>query len=373
MSHHTDSTLRANHHMGSLWVIGALAFLVSGCREDLPAAHFAIIPIQEIGIEYEVGSRESVPVDAVLRRIVDAALIGDTLAVLDASPPFVKMFDSGGEFAGNRVGKGDGPGEGTRPIAIGRAGPRSFIITEHKSLTLISLDAVDNGGVIENTDFDDRVFRGGAIGCGNYSFSLITTNGFEQPGALIAARTLDGTADTLSRLGPIRANSVLAQPLFIDATDEAVAFYTEEAGVPRLQVVHCDNWSIVDLAIDSLGRQQWYEPTATGFSLHPSEPPRPAGLAVTPAGVLWATQVLAGAAGADSLTLISLLEADADVQRMIAVPGWFQLLDSDARGRLVIGIQEPVPRVIVVRREGLIDLIQERGSAVSRDTARLKE
>jgi hypothetical protein len=189
----------------------------------------------------------------------------------------------------------------------------------------------------------------------------LTANGFEQPGALTVAGALLELNDTIARLGPIRANSQLAQPLFMATTHERVVYYTEEVNPPRLQIVDCDNRSTASVSVDSLGRQQWYEATATGFSLHPSEPPRPSGLAITRSGILWATQMLDGPAAADSLTLISLVTVGEDVQRVIGLQGWFQMLDSDGDGRLVLGTHEPVPRVLVVSVSTLMSQLDEHG------------
>jgi hypothetical protein len=152
--------------------------------------------------------------------------------------------------------------------------------------------------------------------------------------------------------------SLMFAPLFIAAGEDAVALYTEEADVARLQVVQCATGSVSDLRVDSLGRQQWFEETATGFALHPSEPPRPAGLAQTASGILWATHVVAGA---DSLTLVSLLRADDDVQRVVALKGWFQMLDSEPDVRLVLGSDHPVPRVLIVRTGALLDAMERYG------------
>jgi hypothetical protein len=191
---------------------------------------------------------------------------------------------------------------------------------------------------------------------------MLTTNGFEQPGAVTAARDLGAPADTLSRLGPIRANSQMAHPLFMDAGDDAVAFYTEEAGVYRLQMIDCGTRITTDIAIDSLGTQQWYEETQTGFSLHPWEPPHPAGVAVTSAGILWAAQVVeVDGESQDSLTIVSLARDGEYSRRTIALRGWYQLLDNHPDGRLVLGTHVPVSSVTVIRTGTLLDAIRERG------------
>jgi hypothetical protein len=111
----------------------------------------------------------------------------------------------------------------------------------------------------------------------------------------------------------------------------------------------------------NLGRGVVEHMLATGFSLHPSEPPRPSGLAITRSGILWATQILDGPAAADSLTLISLVTVGEDVQRVIGLQGWFQMLDSDGDGRLVLGTHEPVPRVLVVSVSTLMSQLDEHG------------
>lgn len=326
--------------------------------EQLP-----VVALEDLGVEYVAGADEAGPAESVLRLVLDAAILGDTLAVLDASPPYVKLYDGGGRFVGTRVNRGEGPGEASRPIAIGREGPRGLLVTEPKWAMLIDLDSIGDGGMRGRVGGDDRVFRGSLVGCAGEVFTLLTTNGFEQPGAVTVARDLTATADTLSRLGPIRANSQLAQSLFMDAREDAVAFYTEEVGVYRLRIIDCRTRTTSDIAIDSLGTQQWYEQTQTGFSLHPWEPPHPAGVALTSAGILWATQVVeVHGETQDSLTIVSLVRNGADTRRTLALRGWYQLLDNHPDGRLALGIRQPVSSVAVIRTETLLDAIRERGT-----------
>jgi hypothetical protein len=321
-----------------------------------------VVALEELGIEYVAGADETGPADAVLDHLVDAAILGDTLAVLDASAPFVKLFDPSGRFVGTRVNRGEGPGEASRPIAIGRAGPRYLLVTEPKWMMLIDLDSIGDAGMQSRVGRDDRVFRGSAVGCGGELFTLLTTNGFEQPGAVTVGRNLAGPADTLSRLAPIRANSQMAHPLFMDAGEDAVVFYTEEVDGNRLLTIDCGTRTTTDIAVDSLGTQQWYEETQTGFSLHPWEPPHPAGVAVTSDGILWAAQVVdVDGETQDSLTMVSLVRNGAGTRRAIALRGWYQLLDSHPDGRLVLGTHRPVSSVAVIRTETLLDVIRERG------------
>jgi hypothetical protein len=149
----------------------------------------------------------------------------------------------------------------------------------------------------------------------------------------------------------------------MDTGEDAVAFYTEEVGVNRLQMIDCRTRTATDIPIDSLGTQQWFEETQTGLALHPWEPPHPAGVALTSAGILWAAQVVDVVSQTqDSLTIVALVRNGADTQRTLALRGWYQLLDNHPDGRLVLGTRQPVSSVVVIRTETLLDAIRERGT-----------
>lgn len=337
-------------------------FTLSAC-DSMPLPESAALPVTlvEIGILEEIGIREQSEPLALFHFVNDAAFVGNRLAVLDESPPFVRFFGHGGDYLGSGVIQGDGPGEARRPLAISSWGDSSLIVSEAHRTHLIT----NRGEPIGSEANAGRFIRGSARVCSDRLARLVMARGaFEPPGAVTLGYGLTGRGeDTVATLGSIRSNGRRSHPVFVANRDSSFVMYSEEVDRSRLLEVHCKDASVHFLPVDSLGPQERFEMHDDGTqSLHPAAPPLPAGLATIANRTVWGVQQIATLRNRqDSVTVFTLI-GDGSSARHLAVHGWFQILDTAPDGRVALGTQEPVAHVAIIDGNELVEMIIARGT-----------
>ena len=338
---------------------GLTLFTSSACSREAntPGGHIReVVSLADSDLEARVGVDRPGERLATFHHVLDAVLLDTRIVVLDASPPFVRLFDRNGKFLGSAVPAGDGPAEARRPLSIARAGPDRVVVVQTDKLILL-----DSSGRHLRTYTDyGRQLAGAFEGCGGMFKFVTDHNEFEAPGTITFSRSLTLHEDTAARLGHIRSNSRRVHPFFEVTTEDRAVFYTEEAGMDRLMVVPCANRKPYGVHIDSLGPQEHFQPTGPGtFALHGAQPPRPAGLGVVNDHILWAVQVRRDSgAGSDSLTLITTIHDESRCRMYLS--GWFQILDSNG-GDVLLGAEDPTPLVLKMSASTLTNMMLRHG------------
>lgn len=166
----------------------ALSGLLNSCdhvqreNDDLPT-----LSLEQLNPAAEIGADPTGGPFATVGYVQDAVFIEDRIAVLDRSPPYVRLFSREGVFLGGIVREGDGPGEATWPLSLDRAGHGALLLTEERQVSAIGLD----GQLVDRIGDGRSVFRGGATACGNRTFVLAThaveTETGLGPGAIVVS------------------------------------------------------------------------------------------------------------------------------------------------------------------------------------------
>jgi len=330
-------------------VVGAAVLAAAAsCSGDRAArersdATTRVVTAAEIGVLADFGAREQGdPLDpmALLRQPFDAAFSGEFVLILDTSPPWVRVFDRQGRFVRALVPEGDGPGEAKRAFSLAGTGDGGFLLSHGLSISRLDRD----GNVLE-------VFRDGAVwprgvvmACGGKVYAQVETDLTQRsPGVLVripTSRPLERVfADTVAVLDPPRLSSRRQHAWFVHGDDERVAFFPGERDGARLLEVLCEDESVREIAIDSVGAGEREVFTDRGtVKVHRPEPPFPAGVGRVGDDVLWAVQAVAvtDRSESDSVTVITAFDADGGSTRVL-LDGWWQLLDADGDGNLLLG------------------------------------
>ena len=345
--------MRMNQALGASGAI----LLLFGCGQIGGDAR--VVEISELAPEVVIGLHESGDSMAVFTRVRDAAFVGREIAVLDASPPFVRVFSETGEFVGAVVGRGQGPGEADSPAGLAAAATDlgGYLVTERSRVSRIG-PAGDLLQLIRSTA--SRV-RGAVAGCdGGVQLLTVSLTG---PGAIVRVDNAAGIRDTLLVMDSMRSNTRAAHPFYALSSPRGILFYSEELHSPQLVRLSCAGQVEERIPLDSLGRPEWWENgEETGqFLLHPSQPPWPAGLAEIGEDVIWATQFTAASpVGQDSLTRVTRYKAGRAAESLV-LRGWYEILDSDLAGRVLLASAEPVGHVLVVSGRDLVRAIRRAG------------
>lgn len=325
----------------SYWVVFAGVTLGS-CSDPTADDQEAIVELESIGVQATFGLDEAAGADAVFHKPLDAALTGGVVAILDASPPWVRLFDRTGTFLHAAVKEGEGPGEAVRPLTIS-TGPNGFLVNHANGI----IELAEDGTLLSSAPIAFRAW-GATSGCGNQLLGLSMdwvprTNGATPSDVDIATALvrLDESArvlDTLATFNPVRPGSRNYHPWLVERTTGGLVLFTEEAGAGRLLEVSCEGDTRRELPIDSIGPGEVYDFRPEGQLLITSpQPPFPAGLEVVNDRVLWAVRAVESSAPGrvDSVTVITSFEGDA-VRHRVRIRGWYQLLDSNAEGSLLL-------------------------------------
>lgn len=266
-----------------------------------------------------------------LMKPLDAVFLDDGgMAVLDASAPWIRIYDHRGRFLRAIVHEGEGPGEITRPLALATDGHGALLLSHPRGVL-----GLEPGG---RTAWSSPRFRAsGAVGACGAVFALNENAGL-PPSASIVRLGPDGfPGDTVVALTPIRRHSRTYHPWFVHGDSARLAFYSEEVEQDRIIEYDCRGGQSHTISVDSLGHGMLVEMTSDGTNFRtrtaaPS-PPHPAGLAWIGGRGLWASRHIL--ATGDSVTVFSSHPSEGE--RSLAVEGWYQLYDGGEQGRILLG------------------------------------
>ncbi|HEU0076716.1 MAG TPA: hypothetical protein VFQ76_03645, partial [Longimicrobiaceae bacterium] len=90
-----------------------------------------------IGLGAEEGAAEAVIASVVAARLTGS---GSHVVVLDLFPPFVKVYDREGRLRSAFLGKGGGPTEARRPVALATAGDSLVLVADGRRISVFDLD-----------------------------------------------------------------------------------------------------------------------------------------------------------------------------------------------------------------------------------------
>jgi hypothetical protein len=289
------------------------------------------LTMDSLGVLATYGLDEAAGPNAILQRPMDAAFMGDHVLVLDASAPWVRRFERDGRFVSALVREGDGPGEATQPHTLA-ATDDGFLFSHRRGIERFSA----SGELVAS--LRDPSFRGvAAIECDG---ALLVTSESSIDADFIMARALtrlgpDGIAtDTIAVYRPARHSTRLMWTWFADARDGTLLFYTEEEERARLERRSCAGELLGELALDSIGTGLVTRATERGFVVTTARAPHPSGVARISDRTLWATRHITPER--DSVTMFEAFDA-AGGKRRLSLDGWYQILDADEEGRLLLG------------------------------------
>ena len=343
--------------MNKKTVSALCAFLpLVACSSDQPEPRDRVLTWDEIEIEAEFGNDESGNPAGLLQQVRDAVFVEGGVAVLDAAPPFIRIYDRQGRFQQAFARDGDGPGEVRNPIALERTRSAGFLITERARAHEVD----STGRWIRTITPPDMAVRGAAPSCnGDVVLLARRSTEWEGGGVLLRYDTRGTEPDTLAKLRGIRSNTRVSHPLFARGGPDGIVLFSEEVDSQRVLQISCDG-EITELARISAGPQEKWEMADNGLgALHPAHPPLPAGIALVESRPLWALQrVDSTAQGIDSVTVFTL--GDKGRSKSISVRGWYTILDDEGES-LLVGSHHPVAHVRVLSMATLRRLIERRG------------
>lgn len=313
--------------------LALFGLILAGCQSTESTPSPPKVSLEDIGILAQFGD-SSDAVLGILDRPEDAVFLDNAIAVLDRSDPYVRVFDLRGKYITSLVPDGGGPGEAHGPVAIEAFGSHGLLIAEPKRLSV--LDSV--GRWVRGFGPWAGMFRGAVASCRRELIALHTAKDEAYPHAALTKLKLDESPpDLLLTLDTIRGFSRRPHPFFAEVDDGHVVLYTEEARLPRLLQLDCDTGDTTSIALNELGAPQWWESGGGGgWNLHPPEPPYPAGVGITPLGVVWAVQELDTVdTKVDSLTRVSWVAAGTPDRNTVMLLGWLDLVDTNSDGLML--------------------------------------
>lgn len=289
-------------------------------------------PIELADLEgvVEFGSDASSPL-SLLHRVVDGVFLGDEIVILDASSPWIRVYDRSGSFRRSMLEEGQGPGEAEDPVMLGSSRDEELLVHDRRGVLHL-----DRTGALQSFTprTPDYMSRGTVQACADDLFAMGYPPMGEDPPGVISRIDSNGVLfDTLIVFGPVRFNNRRHHPWFSDARDDGILFYPEERDRYRILEIDCEGAVLREIPIDSLGPgERWDD-----LSLHPPAPPLPAGLVRLGDRVLWATNMedAGGRESVDSLTAVTSFEPDGSTRRVF-LNGWYRLLASDPDGTLLL-------------------------------------
>lgn len=309
-----------------------LLFVVLGScgAPDLDSDDRPPIRLEELEGVVEFGRDGGSPL-SLLHRVVDGAFLNDEVVILDASPPWVRVFDRSGNFSRSMVESGQGPGEAESPMMLATTALNHLLVHDQRGIVRVDAAGTFQSFIPRTAGY---MSRGTVQACGDDLLAMGYPPAGEDPQGMIARMDPAGVlADTLVTFGPVRFNNRRHHPWFNEAEDDRLLFYSEERDTFRLMEVACDGTLVREIPIDSLGPGERWE----GLSLHPPAPPLPAGLARIGDQVLWARNVEAADhdGSMDSLTVITAYGLDGQLRRL-SLLGWYRILESDRDGNVLL-------------------------------------
>jgi hypothetical protein len=343
----------------------ALTALLTGCSEGPRAAETErILNVADIGIEAVFGANEYDDHLGVLRRPIHAIFSGDEVFVLDASPPWVRVYDRQGRFLRAMVRQGQGPGEAVLPYTLSATRDGGFVLTHSRGID--RFDA--QGNAVFRVPPGDHWVRGAAETCEGEILALGRPPGeIDGRGLLLRAGPDNILRDTVALLHPLRSHAQLRrQASFLEAIEDGVSLYPEEVDRHRLIEVGCDGRLLREFELEPLGEPERTGPPPAGsppgrFAVTAAQPPLPGGLSRIGGRVLWAALVTNPRTNGmvDSTTVITAFDADGSSRRL-QLQGWYQLFQGDRESLLLGNADGMYPSVILVNGAALLRRIDDR-------------
>ncbi len=306
----------------------------------------------------EFGHRMDDGGEALLFQPLDAAFLGDTLAVLDRIPPWIRLYDSSGDFIEARVPRGDGPGELRAAYGLSSMSGGHLLVTHPRGVLVLSA----NGESITNLAVQGLWLRGAAEGCEEGVWGFASPIG-ESDGRGVVGRLNGSSAgfDEILKLGQRRLTaSTRRDSPFLNGDHGGVLLFTEEVENPRIVRIDCEGMITEQVGVPQLGAPEvMFQTDEPGrFGISRATAPLPAGFADTKAGLLWVSLELESRpdGGADSVTVFRILEPPGSVsRRMLRVKGWFVLHDQNRAGHLLMSDSYAmIPRMVLVDAKRLL-------------------
>jgi hypothetical protein len=332
------------------------------------------VPLDRFGIAASYGLREEEGPLAILQKPLDAAFLGDRVVVLDASAPWLRIFDRDGRFLKATMRNGEGPGETTRPLSL-EAETDEILVTHNRGVELFTSD----GALVRS--IRTSLSPLGAMRCGHDLLGLSELSRYPQATALVRFDPPDDEPTTLTTFSPTRLGTRQLHPWFALVGDNQLLLYPEEEGLDRILTLACSDGSVErELPLSALGHGLEVEARpASAFAVHSSISPFPAGLGRVQDRVLWMTRAIETRRGGtqDSVTVVTAYAPDGSA-RQLTIEGWFQLFDSDPNGWLLFGnawtfaqnwafpgVWGDVPAVFLVDGRALVRALDDYGTPLS--------
>lgn len=309
-------------------VLCAVASMHVACDAHDDQSPLSRVNVEEVA-QVTLGNNGTGMGEAEFQKPLDATFWGDTIAVLDAAAPWIRLFASDGTFLRGFGGKGEGPGEAEWPWGLSLLGDTLITLLHSRGWDQFTA----SGTVVGTIRPADRVT--GLIELCEYgTVGFVVPPGTRNP-AFLARMGMDGAVlDTVAVVGSTRGLSRNHHAFMAASSPNNAMIYNEGNGPEgALLEIDCRGQIVGSHTLpDSLGQGESMRPVSDGrFAVAPPELPVPAGLAVVGSHTYWATRyVLEG----DSVTVITRLGA-VDGQQKRELDGWYTLLDGSPDGRLL--------------------------------------
>lgn len=293
----------------------------------------------------------------------DARFLPDgRIAVLDQSPPFVRVFRVNGALEGAFLERGDGPGEGRRPGSIAiHQGPEGadelLILDQDAYVTRLGLD----GTYLDRHRPVESGLRAAVPACEGERWFLYTNITSE-----VVVMLYSPAEDEIEHRWPLQARPgpyLGRHPPFVQPDDRGVVFFHERGVPPAILRWNCGAEEPVVLmgGITEEGFPRFVdsrpEESGPGIRLRMGlgEPPFPAGLANTDGGYVWFEwQDLPTVPGYDAYTAV--YREDHHHRPDLILKGRWVLHDYRAEFGFLLSSVPPgvTPGVIVVPAERIL-------------------
>jgi hypothetical protein len=347
----------------------AVALFVSGaCGDQQEAVGMRSPPLTlaDIDVKMEFGGENDEWL-GVLRRPMDAVLMENEVIVLDAAPPWVRVFSRDGRYLRAMVDRGEGPGEARLPYTLRGTEDGGLIVAHSRGIESLDSDGTVRQSVRHAGEYS---IRGATEACGGRILALGRRSGDAGGEALIlpyeSGAVLPEAIAVFDTMRP-QAQIRRRHASFLRRSDGGMILYPEETNHHRLMEIACDGSVIRELHVDPLGLPERTALPPPGerapgrFAVRAAEPPFPGGIAEINGRVLWAALVADSLLDGriDSTTVVTAFDSTGGAAQL-SIRGWYQLFDSDSKGMLLLGNADGLhPSVLLVDGNALVGRIDE--------------
>jgi hypothetical protein len=356
-------------------LIAALAFasIAAVTAEPLKAQSGGpVIALDSVGVIATFGMRDAASRQEVLAKPLDARFSRNTVVILDAAEPWVRVFDRDGNLLRRMSRIGEGPGETPRPFSVSGTVEGGVLLSH-----ALGIERFDAEG--RHLSSIRGLRASGAIeACGGLLTLIEPSSGRPLTTTLVRTDLQGVVLDTVMRASPVRGRNRNYYPWAIQRTSNGVALWPEEEGRHRLLELGCDGELRREVALPALGRGDSIVIEGGRMGIMSPRSPYPAGLVRVQGRLLWAARTLIERSGdrADSVTTVSVFDA-AGRGRQVSIRGWYQLFDAAPDGGILIGNSWTLgqnwrygatwglpPGVLLVDGNTLLRIIDARGTPI---------